>query len=108
MFLPDRIEILLCTEAIDMRKGANSLAGLVRDLLHEEPLSNKLFVFRSKRNDSVKILYWHRNGFVVWSKKMQRGRFLFPSGTGSMSLTRKALRLILEGIDLRSLNREAA
>jgi len=108
MFLPDQIEILLCVDAVDMRKGANGLAGLVRDLLHEEPLSNKLFVFRSKRRDCVKILYWHRNGFAVWSKKIQKGTFFLPSGKGSVPLTRKALRLILEGVDLRSFSQSAA
>jgi transposase len=55
MLVPDQIEILLCTEAIDMRKGSNGLAGLVRDLLQEEPLGRKLFVFQSKRRDRVKI-----------------------------------------------------
>ena len=49
MLIPDQIEILLCTEAIDMRKGADGLAGLVRDVLQDEPLARKLFVFQSKR-----------------------------------------------------------
>jgi transposase len=53
MLVPDQIEILLCTEAIDMRKGSNGLAGLVRDMLMEEPLARKLFVFQSKRRDQV-------------------------------------------------------
>ncbi len=109
MFVPEQIEILLCTEAIDMRKGSNGLAGLVRDVLKEEPLARKLFVFQSKSKDRVKILYWHYNGFAVWSKRMQAGKFNFPTGAaGSLTLTRSALRMILEGIDLKSLRRETA
>jgi transposase len=108
MLVPDQIEILLCTEAIDMRKGANGLAGLVRDLLMEEPLARKLFVFQSKRRDQVKIFYWHYNGFAVWSKRMQVGKFNFPQEGGNIALTRSALRMILEGIDLKSLRQEVA
>ncbi len=52
MLVPDQIQILVCTEPIDMRKGANSLAGIVRDALLEEPLSGKLFVFQGKHGDS--------------------------------------------------------
>jgi transposase len=107
MLVPDQIEILLCTEAIDLRKGADGLAGLVRDVLQDEPLSRKLFVFQSKRKNSVKILYWHYNGFAVWSKRIQSGRFKFPTGTGGMMLRRSALRMILEGVDLKSLRHES-
>lgn len=107
MFVPDDIEILLCTEAIDMRKGADGLAGLVRDILQDEPLSRKLFVFQSKRKDRVKILYWHYNGFAVWSKRIQQGKFNFPAGTtGGMTLRRTALRMILEGVDLKTLSQQ--
>jgi len=108
MLVPDQIEILLCSEAVDMRKGSNGLVGLVRDVLKEEPLARKLFVFQGKRKDRVKILYWHYNGFAVWSKRLQTGRFKFPSGTESVTLTRSALRMILEGVDLKSLRRGTA
>ena len=107
MLVPEQIEILLCTEAIDMRKGADGLAGIVREVLNAEPLSRKLFVFQGKRKDRVKILYWHYNGFAVWSKRLQSGRFRFPTGSGGMTLTRSALRMILEGIDLETLRRGA-
>ena len=109
MLVPEQqIQILLCTEPIDMRNGANGLAGIVRDALTEEPLSGKLFVFQSKRGDSVKIFYWHHNGFAVWSKRIQSGRFRFPkSAAGTLQISRSALRMILEGIDLQSLRKSA-
>jgi transposase len=107
MLVPDQIQILLCAEPIDMRKGANGLAGIVRDALMEE-LSGKLFVFQGKRGDTVKIFYWHHNGFAVWSKRLQSGRFRFPkSGSGTTQITRSALRMILEGVDLQSLGKTA-
>ena len=109
MLVPEQqIQILLCAEPIDMRKGANSLAGIVRDALMEQPLSGKLFVFQGRRGDSVKIFYWHHNGFAVWSKRLQSGRFQFPKGaSGTVQITRSALRMILEGIDLKSLRKSA-
>src|SRR5579885_2810765 len=98
MFVSEQqIEILLCAEPIDMRKGANCLAGIVRDALAEEPLSGKLFVFQSKHGNRVKIFYWHHNGFAVWSKRLQSGRFRFPKGTNdTMQISRGTLRMILE------------
>jgi transposase len=109
MFIADQqIQILLCTEPIDMRKGANCLAGIVRDALMEEPLSGKLFVFQGRSGDRVKVFYWHRNGFAVWSKRLQTGRFQFPKGSaGSIQISRAALRMILEGVDLQSIKRSA-
>lgn len=110
MLISDQqIEILFCTEAVDMRKGANSLAGIVRDAMMEEPLSSgKLFVFQSKHCDMVKIFYWHHNGFAVWSKRLQTGRYQFPkNASGVVQLTRSALRMILEGVDLKALSKTA-
>ena len=109
MFVADQAQILFCAEPVDMRKHFNGLAGLVRDTLKEEPLSGKLFVFIGKRGDSVKILYWHHNGFAVWCKKLQRGRFNFPTSNGStLVLTRSALRMILEGFDMGVARRRTA
>jgi transposase len=108
MLLPDQMEILVCTQAVDMRKGADGLAGLVRDVLKEEPISRKLFVFQGKRKDRVKLFYWHINGFAVWSKRIEQGKFKFPSGDGNIRLNQRALRMILEGVDLKSLERRVA
>jgi transposase len=108
MLVPEQTQILLYAEPIDMRKGANGLAGIVRDALLEEPLSGKLFVFQSKRGDSVKIFYWHHNGFAVWSKRLQGGRYRFPKGdSGSAQITRSALRMILECIELSAFQKSA-
>lgn len=110
MLVGDQIQILLCSNPIDMRKGADGLAGIVREALGDEPLSGKLFVFQSRSGDRVKLLYWHFNGFAIWSKRIQRGRFRFPKGSnaGAVCLTRSALRMILEGTDFESLQKKKA
>ena len=106
MFFPEQLQIMMCTEAIDMRKGFNSLEGLVRDSLGENPLSGTLFVFYGKRRHSVKIFYWHANGFAIWSKRLQAGVFRFPreatTNGASVQISRTALRMILEGFELKT------
>lgn len=108
MFVSEQpLEILLCSKPIDMRKGIIGLEGIVRDVLEDEPFSKKLFVFYGTRRDSVKVFYWHRNGFAMWTKKLQRGRFPFPKKPAApgeaIVITRAALRLILDGAPLEVL-----
>jgi len=104
MFFPEQLQIMMCAAPIDMRKGFNGLEGAVRDFMGEEPSCGSLFVFYGKRRDSVKIFYWHGNGFAIWSKRLQRGVFRFPrqpSETGaSIQISKTALRMLLQGLDL--------
>jgi transposase len=101
MFFPEQMQILMCKDPVDMRKGYGGLEGLVRDYLGEQPLSGKLFLFRGKRGDTIKIFYWYQGGFAIWSKRLQRGSFGFPkefaSKGSSVTITKAALRMILEG-----------
>jgi len=104
MFFPEQLQIMLCAEPVDMRKGFNSLEGMVRDFMNEEPLSGALFVFYGRRRNSVKVFYWHKDGFAIWSKRLQAGVFRFPKratadGT-SVQISRQALRMLLEGLEL--------
>jgi transposase len=97
MLIPEQVEIFVHCEPTDMRQGYNSLAGLAREVLEQEPSPGKLFVFYNRNRQTVKLLYWHFGGFAVWSKRLQEGRYLFPKAeSGSMKLSRRALRLILE------------
>ena len=77
---------------------------LVRDVLHHDPLSGHLFIFFSKRCDRVRIVYWDRNGFAMWTKRLEKGRFrptFSTSGRLSSAMIEAAeLALIVEGIDL--------
>jgi transposase len=98
--LPGRV--FLAVAPADMRKSFDGLSGLVRSGLGGDPLSGDLFVFRNKRGDRLKLLYWDRDGLAVWAKRLERGTFQFPVGDGaSVEVTATQLAMILGGIDLR-------
>ncbi|MEM7252830.1 MAG: IS66 family insertion sequence element accessory protein TnpB [Pseudomonadota bacterium] len=95
-------EVYLCVEPVDFRKQANALAAMVEADLHFDPFSEQVFVFTNKRRDSVRCLVWERNGFVLWSKKLQKERFYWPrrSSTLTTTLSGEALNFLLDGYDL--------
>jgi len=76
--LPPSVRLFVATQPIDGRKGADSLMVLVRDVFRLDPLSGHLFVFFTKRCDRIRIVYWDRNGFALWTKRLERGRFRPP------------------------------
>ena len=67
--LPASLRIWLCSHPADMRRSFDGLAEMVRQQLHRDPLSGQLFVFRNKRGDRVKLLYWDEDGLAIWYKK---------------------------------------
>lgn len=107
--LPPSVRIFVATQPVDGRKGVDSLAAMVRSVLSQDPLSGHLYVFFSRRCDRVRIVYWDRNGFAMWTKRLERGRFHAKlSAEGSLSATSieaADLALILEGIDLAGAQR---
>lgn len=109
--LPPSVRLFVATQAVDGRKGADSLMVLVRDVLQHDPLSGHLFIFFSKRRDRVRIVYWDRNGFAMWTKRLETGRFCPAfSADGKLSVTSMEaaeLALIIEGIDLAGARRRA-
>ena len=109
--LPPSVRLFVATQAVDGRKGADSLMVLVRDLLQHDPLSGHLFIFFSKRRDRVRIVYWDRNGFAMWTKRLEVGRFCPTfSADGKLSVTNMEAAepaLIIEGIDLAGARRRA-
>ena len=103
-----RVRVFLCTSRTDMRKGFDTLAALVRDGLGYDPLSGHLFLFVGCRRDRLKILYWDRDGFALWYKRLEKGTFRMPvakPGASSIELKASELAMLLEGIDLRSIRR---
>ena len=80
--LPLPVRIFLCTQPADMRKSFDGLAQMVREFLGTDPLSGHLFVFRSKRGDRLKLLYWDRDGLAIWYKRLEEGTFRFPAALG--------------------------
>ena len=109
--LPPSVRIFVATQPIDGRKGVDSLAAIVRSALQQDPLSGHLYVFFSKRGDRVRVVYWDRNGFAMWTKRLERGRF-HPTFSADGRLSANAieaaeLSLVLEGIDLAGARRRA-
>jgi transposase len=107
--LPPSVRVFVATQPIDGRKGADSLMVIVRHVFRQDPLGGHLFVFFSKRADRVRIVYWDRNGFAMWIKRLERGRF-HPTFTTDGKLAASAiepadLALIVEGIDLAGARR---
>ena len=80
--LPASVRVYLCLTPCDMRKSFDSLQALVRDHLELDAFAGHLFVFTSRRKDRVKILYWDRDGFAVWSKRLEEGTYAVPFGDG--------------------------
>lgn len=106
--VPGRVKIFLCLSATDMRKSFDSLSALVRENLQLDPLSGHLFVFRSKRGDRVKLLYWEETGYALWYKRLEAGTFRFPAASeeqSSVAISATDLAMLLDGVDLASVRR---
>lgn len=100
--LPSGARIWIAAGTTDMRKGFNGLAALVQETLAENPFSGQMFVFRGRRGDLVKLLWFDGDGLCLLAKRLERGRFVWPQATnGSVSLTPAQLSMLLEGIDWR-------
>jgi len=98
MMLPSRVRVLIANESVDFRKSFDGLCGVVREALGEDPLSAALFVFRNRRGDQIRILWWDRNGFALWMKRLERGTFPFPKHSGAKgTLSSVELATLLEG-----------
>jgi transposase len=105
--LPPSVRIWLATQATDLRKSFDGLAELVRQQLQNDPLSGHLFVFRNKRADRLKLLYWDEDGFVIVYKRLEVGTFRFPAAQATGVEIRAAdLQMLLDGIDLESVKRQ--
>ena len=105
--LPPSVRIFLCTTPTDLRKSFDSLAALVREVLDGDPLSGHLFVFRNKNGDRLKLLFWDRDGLVIYYKRLEEGTFAFPATRdGQRVEVRSAeLAMLLDGVDLDSVRR---
>jgi transposase len=107
--LPPSVHIYLCATPVDGRMGIDALSGLVGSVLGLNPLSGHLFVFLAGRGRYARILCYDHNGFVLYSKRLERGRFhlphAVPEGVTQLALESSDLVLLLEGIDLRGAQR---
>lgn len=99
---PAGVRVWLACGITDMRKGFDGLSALVQMQLSEDPFSGHLFVFRGRRGDRLKILWWSGDGLCLFYKRLESGRFVWPQASaGTVSLTSAQLSMLLEGIDWR-------
>ena len=107
--LPASVRVYLCLTACDMRKSFDGLHALVRDQLELDAFAGHLFVFASRRRDRVKILYWDRDGFALWSKRLEEGTYAVPLANSAeerrREITVQELGALLSGIDLEQATR---
>ena len=102
------IQIVLATEPVDLRRGHDGLVTLVRALWKADPYSGTLFCFFGRRRDRVKILFFSAGGFVVYYKRLERGRFSMPhvpEAASQVVLDAASLAMLLDGVDLRAVKR---
>ena len=108
--LSELVRIYVCVTPTDMRKGFDTLAAMVREGLGYDPLSGHLFVFRSRRGDRVKLLWWERDGLTLYYRRLEKGTFRFPAvndpQTLSIEISSQELSLVLWGIDPTSVKRQ--
>jgi transposase len=105
---PASVRVYLCLSPCDMRKSFDSLHALVREHLQLEAFAGHLFVFASRRRDRVKIFYWDRDGFALWSKRLEEGTYAVPFEDGPerrREITAAELGALLSGIDLAKATR---
>lgn len=105
IIVPTGARVHVALGITDMRKGMCGLSVLIQKVLTKDPFSGHMFVFRGKRANYIKILYWDGNGLCLFSKRLEQGRFAWPSTTepgGTVALTPAQLSMLIEGIDWRS------
>jgi len=105
MIIPSGVRVHVALGYTDMRKGLDGLAMLVQQVLAKDPFSGHLFAFRGKRADLIKILFWDGNGLCLFTKRLERGRFVWPSTQApgdAVMLTPAQLSMLIEGIDWRA------
>lgn len=105
---PAGTRIWLAAGVTDMRCGFDGLTARVQTVLEADPCSGHLFVFRGRRGDRIKVLWWDGDGLCLFAKRLERGRFIWPqTPSGRVSLTPAQLAMLLEGIDWRMPRRTA-
>jgi transposase len=106
--LPAGTRIWIAAGVTDLRRGFTGLSSLVQTKLEQDPFSGHVFAFRGKRGDLLKVLWWDGDGLCLLSKRLERGRFVWPQAdSGTVSLTKAQLSMLFEGIDWRRPERTA-
>ena len=109
--LSPSVRIFVCTKPVDMRLSFDGLFGLVQSMIHQDAFSGHLFLFRSRRSNFIKMLWWDLDGFAIFAKRLEVGTFQFPEVRfvdgqyQPVEIERGKLLMLLEGIDAGSVKR---
>jgi len=96
------VRVMVATKAVDFRKGVEGLAALVREVMQADPFDGAIYVFRAKRADRVKLVFWDGTGVCLFAKRLEDGQFRWPKiEDGVMRLSAAQLSALLEGLDWR-------
>lgn len=112
LMLPPAVTIYLCDAPVDMRCSFDGLAAIVRNNLGLDPLTGHLFLFLSKRGDRAKLLFWDKDGYALFYKRLERGRFHRPrmamgeGNSSALTLDAGEMALLLSGIDIANAKRQ--
>jgi transposase len=107
MIFTGAVKIFAYSEPTDMRKSFQGLCALVTNSMGQDPLSGSFYIFRNKKKDKLKLLYWDQSGFAIWYKQLQEGKFNFPESNGvCLEIDSSLMSLILEGIEISSAKRQ--
>jgi len=94
------VRVMVATRAVDFRKGSDGLAALVREIMQADPFDGSIYVFRAKRADRVKLVFWDGTGVCLFAKRLEEGAFRWPKiENGVMRLSAAQLSALLEGLD---------
>ena len=96
------MRVMVATQPVDFRKGAEGLAALVRETMQADPFSGAVYVFRAKQADRIKLIYWDGTGVCLFAKRLEDGKFLWPNiRDGVIRLSAARFSALLEGLDWR-------
>lgn len=103
----NNLRYFLCCATIDMRNGFDGLSGIVRNHLKKDPLSGDVFIFINKTRTHIKLLYWDGDGFALFYKRLERGRYSFTAhNESSKQLKREELMMLLEGLSYGAMRKK--
>lgn len=105
--LSSHLRYFMCCTCIDMRNGFDGLAGIVRNHLKKDPITGDIFIFLNKNKTHIKLLYWDGDGFAIFYKRLEKGRYTLPAHKDtSKELKREELLMLLEGLSFSEMKRK--
>lgn len=99
-------KIFLCLTPVDMRSSFDRLSCMVQEQLGQDAFTGHLFVFRNREESRIKILFWDRDGYVIWYKRLERGTFKLPVAAASFEVDQTEFMMLLNGVETKSLRRQ--